>query len=138
MRVTTGIDIIEVDRIKKSIEELGDSFSNRIYTKREIDYCNKSGVMKYQHFAARFAAKEAIFKAISEFIDGREDAMWKDIEVINLGSGKPVINVDRVKSNIEKTADNLMLESIDVSISHIKDYAVASVVAVFSWLLEKF
>lgn len=132
MRVTTGIDIIEVDRIKKSIEELGDSFSNRIYTKREIDYCNKSGVMKYQHFAARFAAKEAIFKAISEFIDGREDAMWKDIEVINLGSGKPVINVDRVKSNIEKTADNLMLESIDVSISHIKDYAVASVVAVFS------
>ena len=132
MRVTTGIDIIEVDRIKKSIEELGDSFLNRIYTKREIDYCNKSGVMKYQHFAARFAAKEAIFKAISEFIDGREDAMWKDIEVINLGSGKPVINVDRVKSNIEKTADNLMLESIDVSISHIKDYAVASVVAVFS------
>ena len=132
MRVTTGIDIIEVDRIKKSIEELGDSFLNRIYTKREIDYCNKSGVMKYQHFAARFAAKEAIFKAISEFIDGREDAMWKDIEVINLGSGKPVINVDRVKSNIEKTADNLMLESIDVSISHIKDYAVASVVAVFN------
>ena len=132
MRVTTGIDIIEVDRIKESIEELGDSFLNRIYTKREIDYCNKSGVMKYQHFAARFAAKEAIFKAISEFIDGREDAMWKDIEVINLGSGKPVINVDRVKSNIEKTADNLMLESIDVSISHIKDYAVASVVAVFS------
>ena len=86
MRVTTGIDIIEVDRIKKSIEELGDSFLNRIYTKREIDYCNKSGVMKYQHFAARFAAKEAIFKAISEFIDGREDAMWKDIEVINLGN----------------------------------------------------
>ena len=132
MRVTTGIDIIEVDRIKKSIEELGDSFSNRIYTKREIDYCNKSGVIKSQHFAARFEEKEAIFKGISEFIDGREDAMWKDIEVINLGSGKPVINVDRVKSNIEKTADNLMLESIDVSISHIKDYAVASVVAVFS------
>ena len=132
MKVTTGIDIIEVDRIKKSIEELGDSFLNRIYTKNEIEYCNKSGVMKYQHFAARFAAKEAIFKAISEVISGREDAMWKDIEVINIESGKPVINVDKVKNNIKKTANNLKLESIDVSISHIKDYAVASVVAVFS------
>lgn len=132
MKVTTGIDIIEVDRIKKSIEELGDSFLNRIYTKNEIEYCNKSGVMKYQHFAARFAAKEAIFKAISEFISGREDAMWKDIEVINIESGKPVINVDKAKNNIKKTANNLKLESIDVSISHIKDYAVASVVAVFS------
>ena len=132
MKVTTGIDIIEVDRIKKSIEELGDSFLNRIYTKNEIEYCNKSGVMKYQHFAARFAAKEAIFKAISEFISGREDAMWKDIEVINIESGKPVINVDKVKNNIKKTANNLKIESIDVSISHIKDYAVASVVAVFS------
>lgn len=132
MKVTTGIDIIEVDRIKRSIEELGDSFLNRIYTKNEIEYCNKSGVMKYQHFAARFAAKEAIFKAISEFISGREDVMWKDIEVINIESGKPVINVDKVKNNIKKTANNLKLESIDVSISHIKDYAVASVVAVFS------
>ena len=132
MKVTTGIDIIEVDRIKKSIEELGDSFLNRIYTKNKIGYCNKSGVMKYQHFAARFAAKEAIFKAISEFISGREDAMWKDIEVINIESGKPVINVDKAKNNIKKTANNLKLESIDVSISHIKDYAVASVVAVFS------
>ena len=132
MKVTTGIDIIEVDRIKKSIEELGDSFLNRIYTKNEIEYCNKSGVMKYQHFAARFAAKEAIFKAISESISGREDVMWKNIEVINIESGKPVINVDKVKNNIKKTANNLNLESIDVSISHIKDYAVASVVAVFS------
>ena len=132
MKVTTGIDIIEVDRIKKSIEELGDSFLNRIYTKNEIEYCNKSGVMKYQHFAARFAAKEAIFKAISESISGREDVMWKNIEVINIESGKPVINVDKVKNNIKKTANNLKLESIDVSISHIKDYAVASVVAVFS------
>ncbi len=132
MKVTTGIDIIEVDRIRKSIEELGDTFLNRIYTEKEIEYCSKSGVMKYQHFAARFAAKEAIFKAISDFIDGREDAIWKDIEVINIDSGKPVINVDKLKNNIEKTADNLKLESIDVSISHIKDYAVASVVAVFS------
>ena len=132
MKITTGIDIIEVNRIKKSIEELGDSFLNRIYTQNEIEYCNKSGEIKYQHFAARFAAKEAVFKAISQFTFGREGASWKDIEVINIESGKPVINVDSLKNKLGKTVNNLILEDIDISISHIKEYAVASVVAVFN------
>ena len=131
MKVTTGIDIIEVNRIQKSIEVLGNDFLNRIYTENEIEYCNKSGAIKYQHFAARFAVKEAVFKAISQFITGREDALWKDIEVINIESGKPVINVEKLKENIRKTANVLQLKDIDISISHIKDYAVASAVAVF-------
>ena len=131
MKVTTGIDIIEVNRIQKSIEELGNDFLNRIYTENEIEYCNKSGAIKYQHFAARFAVKEAVFKAISQFITGREDALWKDIEVINIESGKSVINVEKLKENIRKTANVLQLKDIDISISHIKDYAVASAVAVF-------
>lgn len=131
MRVTTGIDIIEVERIKESIEELGENFLNRIYTEKEIEYCNKSGSIKYQHFAARFATKEAVFKAISQFISGREEALWKDIEVINIESGKPVVNVDKLKKNFKTNVDNIELKSIDISISHIKEYAVASVVAVF-------
>ncbi len=131
MRVTTGIDIIEVDRIRETIEELGENFLNRIYTQKEIEYCNKSGSIKYQHFAARFATKEAVFKAISQFISGREEALWKDIEVINIKGGKPVINVDKLQKNFKKNADNIELKSIDISISHIKEYAVASVVAVF-------
>ena len=131
MRVTTGIDIIEVDRIKESIEELGENFLNRIYTEKEIEYCNKSGSVKYQHFAARFATKEAVFKAISQFISGREEALWKDIEVINIDGGKPVINVDKLQKNFKKNVDNIELKSIDISISHIKEYAVASVVAIF-------
>lgn len=131
MKVTTGIDIIEVNRIQKSIEELGNDFLNRIYTESEIKYCNKSGAIKYQHFAARFAVKEAVFKAISQFITGREDALWKDIEVINIEGGKPVINVEKLKENISKNVNNLQLKDIDISISHIKDYAVASAVAVF-------
>lgn len=131
MRVTTGIDIIEVDRIRETIEELGENFLNRIYTQKEIEYCNKSGSIKYQHFAARFATKEAVFKAISQFISGREEALWKDIEVINIKGGKPVINVDKLQKNLKKNADNIELKSIDISISHIKEYAVASVVAVF-------
>ena len=133
MKVTTGIDIIEVERIKQAILEMGDSFLNRIYTEKEIEYCNKSEVMKYQHFAARFAAKEAVFKAISEYIDGRKDAIWKDIEIINSESGKPEINVDKLKENINKAGDNVRLINIDVSISHIRDFAVASAVV----LIEK-
>ena len=128
LKVTTGIDVIEVERIKKAIEDLGDSFLNRIYTEKEIQYCEDSKAMKYQHYAARFAAKEAVFKAISEFINGREDALWKNIEVLNNERGKPYINVDKLRENISKTVDNFELESIDVSLSHIAEFAVASVV----------
>lgn len=127
MKVTTGVDIIEVQRIKEAISELGDSFLSRIYTEEEISYCRKSDIMQYQHFAARFAAKEAVFKALSEYIDGREDMLWKEIEVLNGEDGRPKINIERLKKQ-----DLKELESIDVSISHIKEYAVASVVAVFS------
>ncbi len=127
MKVTTGVDIIEVQRIKEAISELGNSFLSRIYTEGEIHYCRKSDKMQYQHFAARFAAKEAVFKALSEYIDGREDMLWKEIEVLNGADGRPKINLGKLKKQGLKE-----LESIDVSISHIKEYAVASVVAVFS------
>lgn len=130
MKITTGIDIIEVERIKKAINEMGNNFLNRIYTENEIEYSSKSEIMKYQHLAARFAAKEAVFKAVSGYIDGRSDALWKDIELINIEGGKPEINVEKLVKNINKTA-NVKLKDIDVSISHIKEYAVASVVAVF-------
>lgn len=131
MKIRTGIDIIEVERVKNTIEELGRSFLNRIYTEKEIEYCNKSEVMKYQHFAARFAVKEAVFKAISEFIDGREDVIWRNIEVLNLDSGKPCVNVEKLTQNIKKAGNNFKISDIDISISHIKDFAVASAVVVF-------
>lgn len=132
MKVTTGVDIIEVERIKKAIDELGENFLNRIYSNQEIEYCSKSNNMKYEHFAARFAVKEAVFKALSNYINGREDALWKEIEVINLESGKPELNVEKLKQKIEKTANNIQLESIDISISHIKDYAIANAVAIIT------
>ena len=72
-----------------------------------------------------------MFKAISEFIDGREDALWRDIEIKNIDSGKPEINVDKLTKNMVKAADNIELKNIDISISHIKEYAVASAVALF-------
>lgn len=127
MKITTGVDIIEVNRIKKAIEEMGDHFLNRIYTEKEIEYCKKLNEMQYQHFAARFATKEAVFKALSEYISSREDILWKEIEVINEKDGKPRINIEKLKRNGLES-----LDSIDISISHIKEYAVASAVAVYN------
>lgn len=131
MKVTTGIDIIEVNRVKDAIEEMNDKFLNKIYTEQEIEYCNNSKLMKYQHFAARFAVKEAVFKAISDCDNLDKEELWKSIEVINKESGKPVLNVEKLKKKMGKTADNLELKDVEISISHIQEYAVASAVAVF-------
>ena len=71
MDIYVGNDIIEVNRIQESIENLGDKFINRVFTEKEIKYCEEKNVMKYKHYAARFAAKEAVFKAISKKLDDK-------------------------------------------------------------------
>ena len=121
MKIRTGVDIIEIERVKKSIEETGGKFCEKVYTKREIEYCESKKTQKYQHYAARFSAKEAIFKAISLDLKNKYDIDWKDIEILNDESGRPYVNL--LKQDIE-------INSIDISISHCKEYAVASVIAV--------
>ena len=121
MKIRTGVDIIEIERVKKSIEETGGKFCEKVYTKREIEYCESKKIQKYQHYAARFSAKEAIFKAISLDFKNKYDIDWKDIEILNDESGRPYVNI--LKQDIE-------INSIDISISHCKEYAVASVIAV--------
>lgn len=117
MKVYVGTDIIEVNRIKKSMENK--EFINRVFTKNEIDYCEKkSEKVKYQNYSARFAAKEAIFKAISPQLKNKYDIDWKNIEIINEVDGRPKVNFKGINLNIE----------IDISISHIKEYAIASAV----------
>ena len=123
MKVLTGTDIIEINRIKESIESLGETFKNKIYTKKEIEYCESKKNAKYQHYAARFAAKEAIFKAVSELLDDKYEISWKDAEVIDDENGKPRITFASKKLE-EK------IESIDISISHCKEYAVSNVVLI--------
>lgn len=83
MQIRTGIDIIEVNRIEESIKSLGEKFLKRVFTDYEIKHCNSKNNMKYQHFAARFAAKEAIFKAISDSLKSKYDIRWIDIEIRN-------------------------------------------------------
>ena len=120
MRVKCGVDIIEISRVKDSIENLGDNFLNRVFTKKEIEYCNSKGKSKYERYAARFAVKEAVFKALSEMVDDKYSITWKDIETLNDEQGRPKVEVSFVKSN--------KIENIDVSISHCKEYAIANVV----------
>ena len=127
MKIKCGTDIIEISRIKHSIDTLGDNFINKIYTKSEIEYCESKGKQKYQHYAARFAAKEAAFKATSENLNNKYEADWKDYEVVCNENGKPYINVSENCTN--DNADRI--ESIDISLSHCKEYAIASVVILY-------
>ena len=124
MKIQTGIDIIEVKRIQEAIEKQKERFLQTVYTKSEIEYCEKTNQMKYQHYAARFAAKEAIYKAISSVLSKDEDAILTKIEVQNNKEGKPVANLEKL--NLPN------VESMDLSISHIKDYAIASFTILFS------
>lgn len=119
MKIRTGVDIIEIERIKQSIEETDGKFCERVYTQKEIEYCESKKTQKYQHYAARFAAKEAVLKAISQFLDSKFDIEWTDIEILNDENGRPYVNLLK---------ENINIEDIDISISHCKTYAVASVV----------
>ena len=127
MKITCGTDIIEIDRIKESIEEktVGEAFKKRVYTDQEIEYCESKKNQKYQHYAARFAAKEAVFKAISEQLKNKYSITWKNIEVINNKQGKPTINIKDI------TNEKLEIKNIDISISHCKNYAVANAIVIF-------
>ncbi len=120
MNIKTGIDIIEIERVKQSIENTEGKFCERVYTEEEIQYCENKKSQKYQHYAARFAAKEAVFKAISSILENKYEIAWKDIEILNDEKERPYVVI--LNKNVQD------IENIDISISHCKDYAVASVV----------
>ncbi len=119
MNIRCGTDIIEISRIKKSIDELGEAFINKVFTPIEIKYCESKGKQKYQHYAARFSAKEAIYKAISEFLGEKDGLIWTAYEVSNNDSGKPKVTIKNELAN--------KIEDIDISLSHCKEYAIANV-----------
>ncbi len=119
MKIACGTDIIEIERIKENIENLGEKFLNKIYTEQEIQYCESKKVQKYQSYAARFAVKEAAFKAISFKLKDKYQICWKDIETIVNAQGKPELKIIGLDLND--------IESMDVSISHCQTYATANV-----------
>jgi holo-[acyl-carrier protein] synthase len=122
MIVGTGVDLAEVDRIRKSIERYGDRFIHRIYTPAEIAYVERKA-NKFERYAARFAAKEAGMKAIGT--GWRRGVRWQDFEVANLPSGKPTLRLHGVAA---KFAEKLGVKNIALSITHTAELGMAHVI----------
>jgi len=119
----TGLDIIEISRIQNSLDKHEGRFEERVFTSQEIEYC-RSKPDPSKHFAARFAVKEAVLKSLGT---GMADGItWKDLEVINEESGKPIL---KVAGRGKEIFDSLNLINIHISISHDKVYAIAQAVA---------
>ncbi len=117
MIIGVGIDIIEIDRIRNSVDKYGDQFLDKIFTKTELEYClNK--VDKYQHLAARFAAKEAIYKALTTGWD--KGITWQAIEIKNEPNGMPYAVLN---GEIKKFLSNE--NGLRISLSHSRDYVAA-------------
>ena len=113
MILGTGVDITEVTRLKRAVEKWGEAFLNRVFTEEELANAKTRGSL-YQHLAGRFAAKEAVFKAL-----GDADLSWKDVQILNDKEGKPSC---KILNSRGKGVD------VVVSISHVKNYAVANAI----------
>jgi holo-[acyl-carrier protein] synthase len=118
-----GTDITEVLRIAQMIERHGELFVDRVYTPAEIDYC-RARKMATQHFAGRWAAKEAILKALGT--GWRRGISWRDIEVTNASSGRPQAVL---RGGAAEMAEKMGIRGILVSISHCRSHATAYAVA---------
>jgi len=117
MPITTGIDIVKIDRIKEIIEDKKEAFLTRVFSEDEIAYC-ETKVNKFQHYAARFAAKEAFLKALHQT---SPNITYKDI-VVSKDGDVPCIELSQDKESF------IAGTSTSLSISHEKEYAVAVVV----------
>ena len=124
-RTALGIDIVEIKRLEKISKRWGKSFMEKVYTSKELAYAN-SRRFPYQHLAARFAAKEAIFKALGEV--ETNFVGWKNIEILNDAYGKPVVHWH---NEAEQSRRKRHLKGAVVSLSHTENYAVASAMLVF-------
>jgi holo-[acyl-carrier protein] synthase len=118
-----GTDIVECLRIRRMIEKHGELFLTRVFTERELRYCQRS---KYatEHFAGRWAAKEAVLKCLGT--GWAKGLCWTDIEVGNDPAGKPTINLQAATSDHARAAG---IRDVLITISHCRAYAVAYALA---------
>lgn len=128
MQIYTGTDIIEVERIKDAVENTK-GFKENIYSENEINAIDSiNGVMKFQKYAGRFAAKEAIYKAMSKFlIENKVNMAFTDVEVINLPELRNRPKVVFLSESINELVQRENIK-IDISISHIEKNAIANAV----------
>ena len=114
-----GIDIAEIDRIRRAVERLGDRFTSKIFTDNEIRYC-RSSETPWRHFTARFAAKEALSKALATGNTG--DFQWKNAEVISDETGVHTFRLHHA------TAQRLHRHTVFLSLSYSTHAVVATVI----------
>lgn len=120
VNVAVGIDIIEVDRVRKVFEHHGERFLKRVFTEMEARQCRG----KATRLAGRFAAKEAISKALGTGLRG---VAWHEMEVVQLYSGRPTVTLH---GNAKRRAELLGLSAFDVSIADLAQFSIAIAVAV--------
>ncbi len=123
-----GIDIIEIGRIRHLSQRWGDRFEQRVFTSQELTYCGNT-LSRYPRLAARFAAKEATFKALGTGLT--IGMQWKDVEIYANDVGKPFLELH---GKVKEYAEQLSVVSTYVSLSHAVDYAVAQVILTTSVL----
>ena len=119
VNIAVGIDIIEVARVRKVFEHHGERFLKRVFTEMEVRQCRG----KVTRLAGRFAAKEAISKALGTGLHG---VAWREMEVVQLRSGRPTV---RLYGNAKKRAELLGLTAFDVSIADLQTFSIALAVA---------
>ncbi|UCD55843.1 MAG: holo-ACP synthase [Candidatus Omnitrophota bacterium] len=120
----TGIDIVEISRFRKAKKKWGKGFLNKIFTEGEIAYSKKRRFQD-QHFAARFAAKEAVLKAFGDKLSSIHN--WQDIEILNDKTGRPYIRFHRSAKKL-KTKEKI--NDVILSMAHCKDHAVANAILI--------
>lgn len=122
--VGIGIDAVEIDRFRKAVEERGERFLERVFTSREIEYVGTKKA-SYMHLAGKFAAKEAVKKALP---DGAEIGLnWADIEILNGGDGKPYV---LLHGHAKRLEEKFGISRVFISISHTKDLATSNAVVI--------
>jgi len=126
MIISTGIDLAEVERIRAALENprTGTRFRARVFSAHEIAYCEKKGRGKYESYAGRFAAKEAVMKALGRGWGSK--VRWLDIEVVRTHNGKPEI---ALRDKTARLARELGIRRWALSITHTRQHGLAFVVA---------
>ena len=120
-----GTDITECERIGRMLERHPESFTQRVFTDAENAYCSRGKRRSVEHYTGRWAAKEAILKALGTGWSGK--ITWHDVEILNEPGGKPYVNLTGAASEVAKDKG---ITEIQISISHCVSHAVAFAVAV--------
>ena len=117
-----GVDMVDCKRLAAMIDRYGNRFLKRVFTRRELEYC-QGKKRQIEHLAGRFAAKEAVLKVLGTGL--RKGMSWTDIEVVNEPSGRPKVTLS---GGCRRIADEKDIAQILISISHIETHAIASAI----------